>query len=343
MSELDLADAILRHALELQRLSANEEAEALRILALLEEELRQLLASEDLSEAGRAELAKLIREADEAIAMRYGEIARSADIQGIALHVAERTADILKASFPDALLPTPERIDSLAKDVLIDGSPVSAWWERQAEDRQFKFAGIVRKGVIEGATTEQIVSRVIGRGDEPGIMDAARRNVRTLVHSSIMTAANQARLETFRKNARFADGVRWLSTLDGRTCLTCMALDGEAWDFDGKPLGATTMDFQMPPAHPACRCVATPVPKSLDKLLGTTGLDAMAAPTVRASANGPTQAVTMEAFLARQSPEFIEEMLGRKRYELWRARKITIRDLVSGSGRPLTLKQLQAR
>jgi hypothetical protein len=54
------------------------------------------------------------------------------------------------------------------------------------------------------------------------------------VHSSVMSAANDARLATFRRNARFIKGVRWLATLDGHVCVRCAALDGQAWDLDGR-------------------------------------------------------------------------------------------------------------
>jgi len=343
MSEIELQDQILQHALQLQRLSAHEEAEALRIMAELERELRVLLATSDLSEAGKREIEALIRDAKAAIEPRYAAIGQQVDTREIVLIVAERTVDTLRQAFPSAAMPTAERLASLSKDVLIDGAPSSAWWARQAEDTAFKFAREVRQGVIEGATNEQIVARIVGRGDEPGILDQARRNVRSLVHSSVMTAANQARLATYRKNARHAQGVRWLSTLDSHTCLQCAALDGAAWDFDGEPIGDTEIALTIPPAHFSCRCVLTPIPKSLNAILGVTGIDErIAATATRASSDGPTRARSFSEFLKRQSPEFVENTLGARRAALWSAGKLTLTDLVSGSGRPLTLNELRA-
>jgi hypothetical protein len=92
-----------------------------------------------------------------------------------------------------------------------------------------------------------------------------------------------------------------------------------------------------------CRCVATPIPKGIDEIFGTTGLDQQMQPQTRASKDGPTNAITFDAFLKRQSPEFVEDMLGAHRAAMWRAGKITLKDLVSGTGRPLTLAQLQAQ
>lgn len=338
MSEIELRDAILRNALQLQRLSANDEASALVILRELEHELRRLLATADLNEAGKRQVKALIDAADGAINARFDTIADVVDVRGIIVYVAEHTAEALAAAIPANSALTQERLASLAKDVLIDGSPAKAWWARQAEDTTFRFAAAVRQGVINGETQERIVARIVG---EEGFMLTTRRNVRSLVHSSVMTAANTARLATYRNNADHIAGVKWLATLDSHTCVQCAALDGAEWTLDGEPLGATTLAFRSPPAHFACRCVHTPIPASLEDVLP--GFDAaLAAVSQRASSNGPVAGdTTFASFLKRQSPAFIDDVLGKRRADLFLAGKITLSDLVSGTGRPLTLQELR--
>jgi len=338
MSELELRDAILRHALQLQRLSAGHEGEADAILRELERELKALLNSQTLSTADKAQIKALIEEADSAhIRPAYARIASVTDTHALAIVVAEKTVAALEDVFPVSILsPTKERLASLTKDVLIDGAPSSAWWDKQAEDTAFKFAAQVRQGVINGETNERIVARVAGRRGEPGILDGARRNARALVHSSVMAAANDARLATFRKNARLIDGIRWLSTLDSHTCVQCAALDGQAWDLDGDKLKGTAIDFTQPPAHWNCRCVLSPIPKSLAEF----GIEEPA-PGTRASSEGPISATTtFEDFLKRQSPPFVDKVLGHRRAEMFLAGKLTLRDLISGTGRELTLEEL---
>lgn len=259
MSEVELQDAILRHALELQRLSAHEEAEAEAILRELERELRQLLASDALNSRDRKAIARLIAEADKVIEGRYASIAGALDTHGLTLLVADRTVETLSLIGPGIVRPTAETLASLARNILIEGAPSSAWWEKQGEDTAFKFAAAVRQGVINGETNERIVARVVGKIGEPGILDMARRNVRALVHSSIMTAANDARLATYRKNARFVKGVRWLATLDPRSCPVCMAMDGQGWNLEGEKLAGTKVDFRSPPAHWNCFPASTRV------------------------------------------------------------------------------------
>jgi SPP1 gp7 family putative phage head morphogenesis protein len=329
LSELGLRDAVLRHTLQLLRLSAGQEADAERIIAELEGELKALLKT-DLSDAGKAEIRQLINDAGKLIDPAYADAAAVTDADALAVVVSQQTVGALDAAIPGTInTPTAERLASLTKDVLIDGSPASAWWQKQADDTAFKFAAQVRQGVANGWTNEQIVARV------SAFMDTAKRNARSLVQSSVMTAANQARLATFRKNANLIAGVRWLSTLDSHTCVVCAALDGQAWDLDGNKLPGTEVEFETPPAHFACRCVLSPIPKSLSEF----GINIPEG--TRASMNGPVPSSTTFAdFLKRQSPEFVDKVLGKKRAEMFLAGKLTLRDLISGTGRELTLDEL---
>ena len=337
MSEIELNDALLHHSLQLLRLSAGDQAAVDEILRDLERKLKALLASRTLSGAARREIESLIAEAGRAIDGGYAKAGVQVDTHALAVIVAEKTADLIGETFAaDILRPTEATLASLTRDVLIDGSPTSAWWARQAEDTAFRFAAQVRQGVVNGETTERIVQRIVGRkprGDEPGdpgIMDTTRRNARALVHSSVLNAASVARFETFRKNPRLFKGVRWLATLDMKTCRQCGALDGQGWDFDGKKLPGTTIAFRLPLAHWLCRCTLTPA------------LKRDGGPDRRASQFGQISGDTsFDAFLGRMTPDQVEQSLGTRRAELYRAGKITIRDLVSGTGRELTLDELR--
>lgn len=337
MNETDLQDSILRHSLQILRLSANEQAEVERILADLEAELKQLLQSSNLTAIGKRELQGVINDAEKLIDPAYRAAATTTDFRELVVIVAEHAAELVGGP-----MPSDATIESLAKDVIVDGSPANDWWARQGEDLAFRFAAQVRQGVINGETNERIVSRIVGRRGEPGIMDLTRRNARSLVATSVMTAANEARLATFRKSSRFIAGVRWLATLDGHTCARCIAMDGQAWDLDGNKLPGTKVDFMAPPIHFMDRCVLSPIPKASAAFAGIDA--ALARTATRASANGPIKAsTTFDEFLSRQSDAFVENTLGKERAALFRAGKITVRDLVSGTGRELTLQELRAR
>lgn len=344
MSEIELMDLILKHALELQRVSAHDEAEAEAILRELEAELRALLNSRTLNEASKREIEALITQADKAIAARYATVATTVDTHGLVVLVADRTAEAIStiSILETVARPTAEVLASLAKNVLIDGAPSADWWDKQAEDTAFKFAAQVRQGVINGETNERIVARITGSPSEPGILGLARRNARALVHSSVMSAANDARLATFRKNSRLIAGVRWLATLDGHTCPRCAALDGQSWSLEGEKLKGTKVEFQAPPIHWNDRCVLSPIPKTFRDL----GLN-IDEPTIggeRASSQGPVHgSTTFQQFFDRMSRAQQDEQFGKTRAALMRAGKLTVRDLVNGRGRELSLDELARR
>lgn len=225
MTEQALADAILKHSLQILRLSAGEQAEVEKVLRELERELKLLIESGDLTAGGKRQIEALIVEANKAIEVGYLRAGAATDTHTLAIIVAEKTQEIIQDVLPATVrLPTAATLLSLAKDVLIDGAPSSAWWAKQGDDLAFRFAAQARQGVVNGETQAQIVARIVGKRGEPGIMDVTRRNARVLVHSSVMTAANQARLATFQKNARLIKGVRWLATLDGHVCFTAETL-----------------------------------------------------------------------------------------------------------------------
>jgi SPP1 gp7 family putative phage head morphogenesis protein len=338
VTETELADAIIRHAFELQQLSAGEEARADLILRELELDLRSLLASRNISASGKREIEALIKESQRAIAGRYINIAGVVDVDAIVQHVAERTVAAIETAVPSLTFgpPSVETLRSLAKSILIDGAPSAAWWAKQSDDMAFRFAGIVRRGRLNNETNEQIVRKVVGDDALSGI---ARRNARALVHSSVMTAANQARLAVYGK--AFRNGFRWLATLDSNTCLTCSVLDGKEWGQDGKPV-RHSQEMRMPPAHMNCRCVASPRPISFNEKYGVVGADeAMARVGGRPSSSGEQKSgTTFDDFLKRQSPAWVNEWMGERRAAKYLAGKITLTDLVTKSGRQRTLAEL---
>ena len=341
MTEQALADAILKHSLQILRLSAGEQAEVEKVLRELERELKLLIESGDLTAAGKRQIEALIVEANKAIEVGYLRAGAATDTHTLAVIVAEKTQEIIQDVLPATVrLPTAATLLSLAKDVLIDGAPSSAWWAKQGDDLAFRFAAQVRQGVVNGETQQQIVQRIVGKRGEPGIMEVTRRNARVLVHSSVMTAANQARLATFQKNARLIKGVRWLATLDGHTCPRCAALDGQAWNLDGEKLPGTRMGFMAPPIHWGDRCVLSPIPKTFRDI--GLNIDEPTDEGQRASAQGPVAGkTTFDEFFARQSKAQQDAQFGPVRAGMFRAGKITVKDLVSGTGRELTLDQIR--
>lgn len=343
-AEIALQDAIIKRAIELQRMAAGSQKQVEKTLAAMADDLRKLLESKSVSEATKAEIRALLKQADEIIQPAYADVAATVDTNKLAVIVAENTADAMSDALRVAMFaPTEETLASLTRDVLIEGSPASAWWARQAEDTSFKFAAQVRQGVVNGDTTEKIVQRIVGKRGEPGIMDIARRNARALVASSINAAANDARLATYRKNGKHIRGVRWLATLDGHTCPRCAALDGLHWSLDGEPIDGNGILWNGgPPIHMNDRCLLSPVPDRSRIEAAFPGYTAdRQSIAKRASSLGQIKNTDFQGYFDRIGRAQQDEQFGKTRAQMMRDGKITVRDLISGDGRELTLEELR--
>lgn len=328
-SELARIDQAIKTQLDLLRHSATVEADILRVLEEMKKELIAKLVQADLTNWGRARLNQLLRDSEALIASYYTQaqtlLAPSYNV--VAGISAAQTATALAVTAPSRAV-----LESLVGNMLVEGAPMKAWWAKQSSETHFKFSAAVRQGIAQSETLNQIFKRV---GDAT---DLANRNSIALVHTSVMQIMNDANVEVIKQNADVAPTMRWLATLDSHTCPRCAPRDGLRWDTrTNKPVGHN-LPYADAPLHVGCRCRLIPVTLLTDFGAGTE-LEGQ-----RASTFGPVKAsTTFGEFLKRQTPEFQAEVLGKGRAELFRAGKITLRDLVSGKGAPLTLKQLERK
>lgn len=348
--DLELSDDVIARQIDIFRFAAGERQKVVRLLKQLEEDLIDQLLKADLTETRRADLARLLAQAQVAIDDYYS---RAADqvaeslTGGLARVEATATVAGLTGAFQGALavqLPSETYFSALVSDTLIQGAPSAQWWKRQAGDVAFRFANEVRQGLAQAETSDQIIRRIRGstRAGIPGILEITRNNAAALVNTSVQTVANSARMATFQANADIIKGMKQLSTLDGHTSAICLAYSGGEWDMEGKPINGTRLPFNGgPPRHFNCRSVLTPITKTFKEL----GLDIPEpASSTRAASGGPIAAsTTMKEFIDRKGPAFIDDLLGPGRAELYRDGKITLQQLVDQTGRPLTLEQLRAK
>ncbi len=337
-----LFDEVVNQALNLLRLSAGQRNATLKRLQEMQQELTQALAANDLGKLKRAEVEKFLEQTDKIISERYADIENGLEADAMALSVAEATASALEIAMgiDAAKMPRSDYFKSLASEVLIQGSPAADWWRGQTLDIQNKFKGQVRQGLLNNETNQQIIQRIVGKAGQPGVMDIARRNAASLVQTSVQAVANDARRATFDANDDLIKGLRQVSTLDGHTSLVCVSYSGAEWDIERQPINGNTLPFNGGcPRHFNCRSLEVPITKTFREL----GLDIDEAPTsTRASADGQIAAdTTFDGFLKRKGKAYQDRVLGEGRADLWREGKITLRDLVNGDGRPLSVAELQ--
>ena len=340
-----LADRALTRQLYLMRFSAGEQKKVLAVLVDMRAELVAKLRSGDVTDFARGRLKTLLKQCEAVIDHGYGQIQTTLDFEGLAKVEAEATIRPLAAVGLEASIPTTAAMKALINGSLIEGAKSADWWAKQSNDLAFKFAAQVRQGIAQNETMTQIVRRVAGseKLGIPGIFEGARQSAFALVHTSVMQVASDARLATYRANSDIIKGVRQLSAMDGRTTPGCVAYSGAEWDLDGNPINGTTLPFNGgPPRHWGCRSILTSITKTF-KELGIKGLPELPDTGERASDLGPIdRKTTMDQFLKMHDTDWQDKMLGKGKAQLWRDGKITLSQLVSGSGRELTLEELKA-
>ena len=361
-----LSDDIIARQVQLFRLTAGERAKVLRILRTMEEELVEMLvySGRKLTDIGREDKARLLREAQALISKYYGDVSDQIGetLEEVGKLEASATASSLGAIYAGAIapaLPSETVLKRLVGNTLIDGAPNAEWWKRQSGDMQFRFANAVRQGLAASESNDEIIRRIRGRAQgyqmvegkrvynfAGGLMDVTRSNAAALVQTAVQTVANRARMDTFEENDDIIKGYRQLSTLDSHTTPICVAYSGKEWNKDKQPINGNTLPFISSkgattgtPRHWNCRSLIVPITKTFREL----GLDVDEMPTsTRSASGGPVAAnESFDAYLKRRGDKFADDLLGPGRAQMWRDGKITLNQLVDGTGRPLTLKQLR--
>lgn len=377
-----LMEMLLAQDIAMLRAEADIKAKVIALLMAMQRSLVSLIAnSPDVSDLTKANRNALLREATAVIDAYYGKAQLELDLRlvgeveslatkdalmklidmtpGAPLPAAPELRAVVKAVRAAAAaseaattaalevrlgvsLPTENYLKRLASDVLIQGSPAQGWWAKQAQDTAFKLANEIRLGAAQGETNQQIISRIVGKGDVPGIMPIARKNAAAIVQTSMATVAAAARRETFAMNADITRGIIQHSTLDSHTSLTCVAYDGATWDLNYEPIDGNDLPYNGGvPRHWNCRSAEAALTKTFREM--GIDLDEPGAGT-RASSSGQIDAKTKFAdYLKIMGEGYQNEVLGKERAELFRAGKLAPRDLVNMSGRPVKLADLKAR
>jgi SPP1 gp7 family putative phage head morphogenesis protein len=215
------------------------------------------------------------------------------------------------------------------------GATLDEWLAKLEADDLSRTYRAIQSGLIEGSATDEIIREVVGSGSlkyKDGVREVTRRGAEMLARTFINHAASMARQAVWEENSDLISSVRWVSTLDGRTSEICRFRDGKLY-----PVGVGP----RPPAHPSCRSTTVAVTKSWREL--GFDIDDMPAGT-RASMDGQVPSdLTYYQWFKTQSASFQSEVLGVRRYDLWRKGGVTLESFHNDAGRLYTLDQLKAK
>lgn len=332
-----LLDDAIRHGTYLERFKAHEVRQLLKVLESevlpdLTEQVSGRLAAIAARGYDRGPETTARLEAMKAAIERVLEqgsarmkAALRRDLEPLAEHEAKWQRARLEAAVPIDLhfrLPESAMLRQLVGGHPIQGEVLEDWFSKMETGVATRVTSELTIGVAEGQTLQQLMGRL------DGVIDDTRSVVEATARTFVTGVSARAREDFAAENDDLIDGMRWISTLDHRTCIQCAPLDGEVFPVNEGP---------RPPRHPNCRCTVVPVLKPWGKLGGLP-------PGQRAAAGGPVaDTVTFEGWLGDQPASVQDDILGVTKGKAFRAGDLTLAQMLDQSGRPLTLDELIAK
>lgn len=246
---------------------------------------------------------------------------------------AQLFQNTLPVTFEVATVPVAQVVSS-AMARPFQGRLLSEWMAGLEAEKSAKIRDAIRIGYVEGQTIPEMVTRLRGtkaKQYQDGILEITRRNAETIVRTAVSHTANHTRQKFAEANDDLVKGIKWISTLDGKTSPICQSRDGKVYPVDSGP---------RPPAHPNCRSSTSYVLKSWKEL----GIDLKEFPEgTRSSMSGQVPAnVTYNEWLKGKDSTFQDKVLGPTRGKLFRE-GMPVDRFVNKAGDRLTLGELRKR
>lgn len=239
---------------------------------------------------------------------------------------------------------TPQQLYAATMAQPFQGRLLSEWAENLDADRMTRITNTVRRGYLLGDTTEVIARQVRGhanRGFQDGALQVSRANAASITKTAVNHLAATARTSFADANGDILRGKQWLSALDNKTTHTCIIRDRLRYTLDNKPIDHKIPYLQGPGRiHFCCRSTETLITKSWREL--GIDIDEMDNGT-RASMDGQVpEDTTYLDWLARQSPQRQDEVLGPERGRMYRAGELELGEMFTDKGEWISLAQLKA-
>jgi SPP1 gp7 family putative phage head morphogenesis protein len=297
-----------------------------------------------LLELQRSEVAAILADLYQGKAPDMLQAAAHDTMQGSASFTVKTMNEVSSLSVKLGHGITKELVKAWTETSTCDGLLINDWLSKLEKSAADRIISVGRQAMIEGLPVNTMARMLRAQGIE-GSVPGLRGLASTFMHS----ASAHARETTI--NRHFSKGIkgwRWLATLDRRTCLKCGPNDGK-FVKQGDPKPAL-------PRHWRCRCLWLPVVKNPISSGGSRPAVKHIKERTIQHRDGSTSTkwkvkeaeqvpvgTTYNAWLKGQletDPAFVRSVLGKTRFELFKAGKITLNSMTT-RGRIKSLAELQ--
>lgn len=333
-------DVLSRHQLFIQRYSTGVSNSFVRDLKRINRDIRRRLADQELTSVSGARLRQVNLDIEQLISGKYNQAQTNLilELNKFAQQEVDFTANVINkatvAGYTSAI-PDKTQIETAmevqkfkpktGQAIAISGALV-AFGQKQNRD----IRRIIADGYLLGQTNSEISKNIQNLGK------ITSRQADTLARTLTNHTSQIARTATASANSDVLRGVKWLSTLDDRTTLTCAGRDGTIYPVNS--------DYPKPPAHYNCRStINLVVDPEFDAASKVTG----ERPEKGADGVGQTSAnTTFGGWLKRQPASFQDEYFskfpdGKERSALFRKGGLTIDKFTDSQGAVYSLSKLK--
>jgi len=227
----------------------------------------------------------------------------------------------------------------------VQGRTMAEWFASQEASVVERVQAQIRMGATKGESIDELTRRIRGRSTgkystvtlkdgtkrrlyqfEGGVLPTTTRNAQSIVRTATNEISNTAHFSVYEANADIVTGYRYLATLDSDTTLLCRSLHGNIYALDD-PEG------KRPPQHWGCRSTTQPVIEGLEDIYNEGKI---------AAEGGPVKgSTTQEDWLRAQSREKLDDILGKRRADLFRDGKVGLKDMVRSDGSTVRVAELE--
>lgn len=293
------------------------------------------------------------------------------DMREFASYQASGAARAIQGAVPTVLglqLPQAAHLAGIVNSYPFHGHTLKGWMNRTAAADVARILQGTKLGIINGQTPAQVAGAIVGSPGRGGKRGAIARKAFRDMEATVLTVANgvqhQARSALYEANSDIINSEQYVATLDSRTTVICMGLDGKQFK-----VGEGT----TPPAHFRCRSIRIPYinpdnlgdrpfnPATEKELVGEyakregikaksrkalprghkTKFDAFARRRRRELMGRVPARTNYNDWLKTQSEAFQVKVLGPERAKLFRE-GMPVDKFVTAKGKVRTLKQLGA-
>jgi SPP1 gp7 family putative phage head morphogenesis protein len=331
-----LRDKTIAHEILLNRYYTNTTKKVMELLRTVEKDLVNKLKTLDIdSNTTIKQVDKQLESIRTVLNEGYDLMGRDLlqEMKDAAIYEQEWQAKTITSAVPielNLVMAAPVTLFAAIEDTPFQGKLLKEWIDKLDTESFNSIQSAVRMGLVEGQSYSDITRRIIGTKAlqySDGVMHLNRTKTQALVSTAVAHSTNAARDEFYKANDDLVKSVQWVSTLDKKTSMLCKARDGKVYPLYNHPIA---------PAHFRCRSAVVGVMKSWKEL----GLKDPT-PGTRASMDGQVaETETYQTWLAKKSPEFQDDVLGKSRGEMFR-NGTTLDRFVDDSGKQYTLEQLK--